>query len=86
MTGRFPEVVISMTRIGEEGGSLARTLRDAAQHIERVEDIKGAAKRAMVYPAFTLLVVVAVALVLRHLSAPARARRSSTRHLPSARW
>jgi type IV pilus assembly protein PilC len=59
MTGRFPDVVISMTRIGEEGGSLASTLRDAAQHIERVEDIKGAAKRAMVYPTFTLLVVVA---------------------------
>lgn len=59
MTGRFPDVVVSMVRIGEEGGNLARTLRDAAQHIERVEDIKGAAKRAMVYPTFTLLVVAA---------------------------
>jgi type IV pilus assembly protein PilC len=59
MTGRFPDVVISMARIGEEGGSLPRMLRDAAQHIERVEDIKGAAKRAMIYPTFTLLVVAA---------------------------
>jgi type IV pilus assembly protein PilC len=57
MTGRFPDVVISMTKIGEEGGNLPRMLRDAAQHIERVEDIKGAAKRAMIYPIFTLLVV-----------------------------
>lgn len=57
MTGRFPDVVISMARIGEESGNLARMLRDAAQHIERVEEIKGAAKRAMIYPMFTLLLV-----------------------------
>lgn len=57
MTGRFPDVVISMASIGEESGNLARMLRDAAEHIERVEEIKGAAKRAMIYPVFTLLVV-----------------------------
>jgi type IV pilus assembly protein PilC len=57
MTGRFQDVVISMAKIGEESGTLARMLRDAAQHLERVEDIKGATKRAMVYPTFTLLVL-----------------------------
>jgi type IV pilus assembly protein PilC len=57
MTGRMPDVVISMSKIGEESGNLARMLRDAAQHLERVDEIKGAAKRAMVYPTFTLLVV-----------------------------
>ena len=56
-TGRFPDVVISMSRIGEESGNLARMLRDAAQHLERVEEIRGAAKRAMIYPTFTFLVV-----------------------------
>jgi type IV pilus assembly protein PilC len=56
-TGRFPDVVISMSKIGEESGNLARMLRDAAAHLERVEEIKGAAKRAMIYPTFTLLVV-----------------------------
>ena len=57
MTGRFPDVVVSMSRIGEESGNLARMLRDAAAHLERVDDIKGAAKRAMVYPTFTFVVV-----------------------------
>ncbi len=57
MTGRFPDVVINMSRIGEEGGELARMLWDAAQHIERVEAIRSAAKRALIYPAFTLLAV-----------------------------
>jgi len=59
MTGRFPDVAINMARIGEESGNLERMLRDAAQHIERVEDIKGAAKRALIYPIFTLVVVCA---------------------------
>lgn len=59
MTGRFPDVVINMTRIGEEAGNLDRMLRDAAEHIERVENIKSAAKRALIYPIFTLLVVSA---------------------------
>jgi type IV pilus assembly protein PilC len=58
-TGRFPDVVISMARIGEESGNLARMLRDAAQHLERVEEIRGAAKRAMIYPTFTFLIVAA---------------------------
>ena len=57
MTGRFPDVVISMARIGEESGNLARMLKDAAEHLERVEDIKGTTRRAMIYPSFTLLVV-----------------------------
>jgi type II secretory pathway component PulF len=61
MTGRFPDVVISMTRIGEEAGNLDRMLRDAARHIEREVAIKSAAKRAMVYPIFTFLVVTAAA-------------------------
>jgi len=57
MTGRIPDVVISMSKIGEESGNLARMLRDAAAHLERVDDIRGAAKRAMIYPTFTLLIV-----------------------------
>ncbi|MEJ1378056.1 MAG: type II secretion system F family protein [Candidatus Sedimenticola sp. (ex Thyasira tokunagai)] len=57
MTGRFPDVAVNMSRIGEESGSLDRMLRDAARHIERVEDIKSAAKRALIYPLFTLVVV-----------------------------
>ncbi|MEJ1296650.1 MAG: type II secretion system F family protein [Candidatus Sedimenticola sp. (ex Thyasira tokunagai)] len=57
MTGRFPDVAVNMSLIGEESGSLDRMLRDAARHIERVEDIKSAAKRALIYPLFTLVVV-----------------------------
>ena len=62
MSGRFPEVVVSMTRIGEEAGNLDRMLVDAANHLERVAAIKGAVKRALVYPAFTFIVVSAAGI------------------------
>ena len=57
-TGQFPEEVLELTRIGEESGTLDRVLRDSAVHLERVVAIKAAAKRAMIYPAFTLFVIL----------------------------
>jgi len=61
-TGQFPEEVLELARIGEESGTLDRVLHDAAIHLERVVAIKAAAKRAMIYPAFTLFVIVGGAL------------------------
>ena len=61
-TGQFPEEVLALARIGEESGTLDRVLRDAAAHIERVVAIRSAAKRAMIYPAFTLFVILGGAL------------------------
>jgi len=60
--GQFPEEVLALARIGEESGTLDRVLRDAAAHIERVVAIRSAAKRAMIYPAFTLTVILGGAL------------------------
>jgi type IV pilus assembly protein PilC len=61
-TGQFPEEVLALAKIGEESGTLDRVLRDAGAHIERVVAIKSAAKRAMIYPAFTLAVILGGAL------------------------
>jgi len=61
-TGQFPEEILALARIGEESGTLDRVLRDAGAHIERVVAIKSAAKRAMIYPAFTLVVILGGAL------------------------
>ena len=61
-TGQFPAEVLALVRIGEESGTLDRVLRDAGSHIERVVAIKSAAKRAMIYPAFTLVVILGGAL------------------------
>jgi type IV pilus assembly protein PilC len=62
MTGQFPEEVLAMARIGEESGNLDRVMNDAAEHIERVAAIKSATRRALIYPGFTLLVILGAAM------------------------
>lgn len=56
-TGIFPDIVIHMAQIGEESGTLDRMMSDAGIHIERIEEIKSATKRAMIYPCFTLFAI-----------------------------
>ncbi|NMM26783.1 MAG: type II secretion system F family protein [Glaciimonas sp.] len=57
-TRRFPPVIANLSRIGEQSGNLAGVLADAAVFIERAEAIKSAAKRAVMNPAFTLMVMI----------------------------
>lgn len=47
------ETVVNLVRIGEETGSLDSTLGDAADHLKRISELKGKAKSAMIYPAFS---------------------------------
>lgn len=61
-TRQFPEEVLALVKIGEESGTLDRVLADAGAHIERIEEIKSAVKRALVYPLFTLVVMIGGAL------------------------
>jgi len=61
-SGQIPEEVLALAKIGEESGNLDRVLIDAAAHIERLEAIKSAVKRALIYPAFVLTIIVAAAL------------------------
>lgn len=57
-TGLFPDFVVGLARIGEQTGALGKMLEDAAIHIERVEAIKSAVKRALIYPGMTLVVMI----------------------------
>lgn len=50
-----PETVRCLARIGEESGTLDRTLRDAADHLGRVNTFARNARRAMIYPLFVLV-------------------------------
>ncbi|MFN3533935.1 MAG: type II secretion system F family protein [Desulfatiglandales bacterium] len=51
----FPQIVINLAQIGETTGRLDLALRDAADHLQRLEDIAGMIKRALMYPAFALV-------------------------------
>ena len=61
-TQQFPDVVISMARIGESSGNLDQMLEDAAAYIGRIQEIRSAAMRAMIYPLFTLLMLTTTGL------------------------
>lgn len=58
----FPKVVISLITIGEESGTLDKTLEEASQHLYRIEEIISQTKRALIYPSFILsLMMIALA-------------------------
>lgn len=48
----FPDIFIRLVSVGEETGNLEGSLRDVANHLQRVEDLVSAIKRALVYPIF----------------------------------
>lgn len=51
----FPDIFIHLVMVGEETGQLDRSLSDAAGHLRRMEDLAGAIKRALIYPAFAVI-------------------------------
>jgi type IV pilus assembly protein PilC len=55
---QFPEIVVSMAKIGETSGNLPQMLADAAAYVERVQEIKSTSLRALLYPAFTLTMLL----------------------------
>ncbi|MBF0341489.1 MAG: type II secretion system F family protein [Magnetococcales bacterium] len=48
----FPDTALFLMRIGEETGSLDRTLQDASRHMLKVDKIVRETKSALMYPAF----------------------------------
>lgn len=51
----MPDILIRLTKIGEETGRLDKSLSDVAEHLQKMEDLAGAIKRALIYPAFSLV-------------------------------
>jgi type II secretory pathway component PulF len=54
----IPRILLPLVAIGEETGEMDRTLRDAAQHLEKVEEIISSTRRALTYPAFVLFAML----------------------------
>ncbi|GAB6072287.1 type II secretion system F family protein [Venenivibrio stagnispumantis] len=51
----FGNVIITLIRIGEETGNLEKVLKDGAEYLKRIEDIKAKTKQALIYPTFTFV-------------------------------
>ena len=53
----FPESVIHLIRIGEETGQLDKMLKDASEHLKRIQVIVSDTKQALLYPAFVFFAI-----------------------------
>lgn len=61
-TKALPDIVITLVEIGERSGNIGQALKDAAVYIEREMELRSATFRALIYPAFTVSIML-VALV-----------------------
>lgn len=52
----FPPVVQYLIKIGEETGRLDKSLDEIANYFQRIEDLRAAIKRALIYPIFAAVV------------------------------
>jgi type II secretory pathway component PulF len=53
----FPESVIHLIKIGEETGQLDKMLKDASEHLKRIQVIISDTKQALLYPAFVFVAI-----------------------------
>ncbi|MBI5213195.1 MAG: type II secretion system F family protein [Nitrospirae bacterium] len=51
----FPDIFVRLVKVGEETGRLERSLLDVADHLQKMEDLASAIKRALIYPAFAIV-------------------------------
>jgi type II secretory pathway component PulF len=54
----FPDILIRLAGIGEETGTLEKSLSNAAEHLQKMEDLSQAIKRALIYPVLALVVTL----------------------------
>ncbi len=50
----FPDILRRLVAVGEETGRFDASLREAAEHMLRMQNLAGAIKRALIYPAFAI--------------------------------
>lgn len=51
----FPDVFRRLVRVGEETGRFEKSLADVAEHLQRMENLSSAIKRALIYPVFAIV-------------------------------
>ncbi len=53
----FSDTVLFLMRLGEESGNLDHTIKDAAEHVRRIDRIIRDVRGALVYPAFVFVAI-----------------------------
>lgn len=60
----FPKLFISMTKAGEEGGTLSDTLKTVAKQMERSYTLTKKVKGAMIYPSIILFAILIIGILM----------------------
>ncbi len=66
----FPEIFYHMVKVGEESGTLEKSLENLALQMEREHELKSKIKGAMIYPAVIVSVMLLVAFLMLSLVVP----------------
>ena len=66
----FPTMMINMVAAGEASGNLEKAFTRLADHFEKGSRVRGAVKKAMVYPTIVLVVVIAVVALMMVMVIP----------------
>lgn len=51
----FPDIFIRLAKVGEETGRLQESMVDVTTHLQKVEDLRAAVSRALMYPMFSIV-------------------------------
>lgn len=51
----FPDIFIKITMVGEQTGNLEKSLFEVADHLQKIENLSAAIKRALLYPIFAIV-------------------------------
>lgn len=51
----FPDIFIRITMVGEQTGNLEKSLFEVAEHLQKIENLSAAIKRALLYPVFAIV-------------------------------
>lgn len=70
----FPETVRNLISIGDQTGTVDRMLKESAEHVERMMNIKRDIKTALIYPAFVFATIFGVAAFWIYYVVPSMAR------------
>ncbi|GAI13563.1 unnamed protein product, partial [marine sediment metagenome] len=66
----FPELFISMVKVGEEAGTLEEVLKTLTQQMEREYELKSKIKGAMIYPAVIICAMIGIGFLMLVMVVP----------------
>ncbi len=66
----FPDLYVSLVKIGEETGKLSDIFFNCAKHYKRIDDLIKSSRKAMLYPAFVMVALILAAFVFLALVFP----------------